>query len=671
MSKKTDDNQPIAKQLDGKLDAGVRHHQPLVANTELTLAFLNGNQYVKYVKGSGISPIANKLNELRVVDNKMLPAHRFRRAQFFKTKPVISALEGGYELADVERAYAASKICEFWRSNTAWLDREKEAFAWMDVSGLSFIAPVWRQNPFAFSSEEVIEFDDKAPEDPQGIIDFVKKTEKQVPDEDIAFDVFHSLQTFCFPLSATSWDKVTAIMTADIVSDDWIDTHLSQKMKWEDMGQVDNTKLNYDAIERVNNFVSAEFGYANPETQNEERYLLIQYRERPTAKNPNGRYVLSVGGVVYEDDDLPYVEEARMIDPRDEFNITMGMIPWFSMKIAGRLIPPSPMELLRKAQTELNDLLTDEANNRKSVGRNKVVVEQGTLNKDQWTGEHGEVVELPAGTTVIPQLVQGQPLVGIGAEIGRKEKSIDDASGRTAMYKGENLPQVRSAFHLSILEEASSTIPNDEIRDREKFHELVAKFALALAQKRMPKSRVIEICGDDAAGYALMFLSGNIRTDIRVQEGSAVPRNQAAREAKLQELLQYGAFVDKKTGQNNMDLFWRMMQMGTMNKNYDKEEKQRQRARNENYLMLMKIVIQPWNFEDHAIHIEECLDFMARPEFYRASRASQGLFQAHLNMHRDILMSQNAPEAFMQGQELQPGVVEGAAQQGNLKMLAV
>lgn len=659
----------IAQQLEDKLAAGVRHHEPIVANCELTLAFLNDNQYVKYVKGTGIVPISNKFNELRVMDNKMLPAHRFRRAQFFKTKPVISAMEGGYELADVERAYAASKVCEFWRSNTGWLDAEKEAFSWMDVAGLSFISPVWRSNPFNKRKDIEYDYDEKNPEDPQGVIDYVKKTEKEVPEEDIAFDVFHILQTFLFPLSATTFDKVTGIMTADIVSRDWIETHFEQAMPWDKMKTVDNSKLNYDIIERVNNFVSAEFGYCNPETIAEDRYLFIQHRERPTRKHPKGRYYLTLGGQVIREEDLPYVDEARMIDPRDEFNLTMGMIPWFAMKIAGKLVPPSPMQLLRKAQAELNDLLTDEANNRKSVGRNKIVVEQGTLSKDQFTSEHGEIIELPQGTSIQPTVVQGQPLVGIGAEIERKTNSIDDISGRTAMYKGQNLPQVRSAFHLSILEEASSTIPNDEIREREKVHEMVAKFALALAQKRMPKSKVIEICGDDAAGYALMFLSGNIRTDIRVQEGSAIPRNQAAREAKLQELLQYGAFLNNKTGQQNMDLFWKMMQMGTMNKNFDKEEKQHQRARNENYLMLMKVVIAPFEYEDHLIHLEECLDFMARNEFYRAPAAVQALFIAHLNAHRDMLTAQEAPEVFEQDQPA--GLVENTMKQDNLKMLAM
>ena len=47
--------------------------------------------------------------------------------------------------------------------------------------------------------------------------------------------------------------------------------------------------------------------------------------------------------------------------------------------------------------------------------------------------------------------------------------------------------------------------------------------------------------------------------------------------------------------------------------------------------------------------------------------------QIVLSAKDDILMSQNAPEAFMHGQghDLQPGVVEDAAKQGNLKMLAV
>ena len=53
-------DEELIKKLRDMLDQGVAHHRPLVANTELTMAFLSGNQYVKYSMSKGIAPIENK-----------------------------------------------------------------------------------------------------------------------------------------------------------------------------------------------------------------------------------------------------------------------------------------------------------------------------------------------------------------------------------------------------------------------------------------------------------------------------------------------------------------------------------------------------------------------------------------------------------------------------------
>jgi hypothetical protein len=571
---------------------------------------------------------------------------------------VLTAFEGGYEVADVEKAYAASKLCDFWRTNSNWLAAEKEVSCWNDVTGLSFIAPVWRKNPWKKIKTPKLELVDKPDESPEGIINFVKKTETETPDADVSFDAYHVLNTFCFPLNVKRWCDVRKLITADIVDMEYLEDNFDKIP--DDIQPVAPEDINLAALERINNFVSAEFSLMSAVNPLEKQYLLLQYRERPTKKHPKGRYVVTVGGKVVRDEDLPYVEEARLIDPRDEHNISMGLIPWFAMDMAGRLVPPSPMELMRNAQIEYNQLLTDEWRNRQAVGRNKLIIERGMFNKDQYTDEHGELIEVEAASSFPPQFLQGQPLIGIDREIERKKTSLDDISGRYGMGRGENPTQVRSAFHLEILKEESGTIMNGSIRRRELVHEMAGKFALALAQRRMPKSRVIEICGEDIAGYALAFMSGNLLTDIRVQEGSAVPRNHASREEKLAQYLQYGAFV-KKDGKPDMDLFWRMSELGTMNRGLDREEKHNMRARNENYVMLMKLPIIPVEFEDHTIHLEEIMDFMARPQFYNAPPEIQALFMAHLDTHRDMLMAQEAPEVFQQDQP--PGLVEDAVKQ--------
>jgi hypothetical protein len=72
----------------------------------------------------------------------------------------------------------------------------------------------------------------------------------------------------------------------------------------------------------------------------------------------------------------------------------------------------------------------------------------------------------------------------------------------------------------------------------------------------------------------------------------------------------------------------------------------------------MGIPVIPASYEDHDIHVEEILDFMCRPEFYSAPQKIQSLFYAHSEMERDMLMSNVAPEAFMN--QMQPGMIESS-----------
>ncbi|OGV45196.1 MAG: hypothetical protein A2017_06555 [Lentisphaerae bacterium GWF2_44_16] len=645
--------------IEALLKQGVEHHRELVNNIELTLAFLSGNQWMTAVRNIGLAPVENSTNEYRCTNNMMLPTFHWRMERMFKEQPVITCFAGGDELTDDEKAYVASKLCDYWRSNSGWLNAEKEAAGWVDVSGMSFIAPVWRRNPFLEVKTKKYEYSDE-PFEVDKLISHIKEQEINRPDYDVAFDVFSIFNTFLFPLTANKWNKITGILHADIVSYDFLCEHLGEKLTEKDLRTVNPSEINYDALDRVNSYVSGEFALSKPPPEQEKRYLLLTYREKPSFKNRDGRYVVIAGGKKIIDAALPYIKEAREIDPSDEHNISMGVVPWSAMEVPGRLIPPAPMELLRETQVELNDLLTDQKQNRKTVGRNKILIQEDTLDKDAYTDEHGEIIELGKQDTP-PVIMQGRTLEGIDSEIAQKRSAFDDLSGRNQLFRGQNPAQVRSAFHLDILREEGAMIIDGETRRREKVHEMVARLCLAICRRRMGREKLIDIVGQDAAGFAVSFLeSGNIRFDIRVKEGSALARNHASYEAKLVDMLRAGAFNNPQTGTLDVDLYWRMSKLGTLNFNVDKQAKIRTRARNENHLMYHgNEIIMPQKHEDHYLHIEEHKDFMNRPEWYNAAEEKRVNMTAHLETHTNMLNEQQSPNLFMD--KMKPGMIEAAA----------
>jgi hypothetical protein len=635
-----------------KLTNGVEDNRRHVTDVELNLAFLSGQQWVRASISQGILPIENETNETRVVDNRMIQVFQWKLHQQFRQRPVLTAFGSGSELIDEERAAVASRLADHWRENNGWEEAEKQAAQWLEVGGAAFLSPVWRSKPGLDETIEVPKFtgvprvDEKTKQ-----ITFTEVTLQKTRGGDIAYDVWNTLQTFTFPRYESDWNKVTGVLTADLVDYDWARHHLRIDINEDGLNPVHAEDINLSALDRLRRHTPAGFSVFNNDFPvDDRRYLLLQWRQRPNPDFPKGRFVITLGDRLIHDDVLPYFEEARAIDPNDEHNWTMGIFPWFAYDIPGLLIPQSPMTILRDHQIRINDLKTDEAQNRKSIGRNKIFYDEGMIDDEAFTNEHGEMIPMQSIGGQLPvNFVQGQPLVGINQEITRAEQAFDDASGRPALFRGDNPPQVRSAFHLDILREEAQTAMSAFIRGREEFHQNVGKMCLEMARRRYSQKRIIDIFGKDKAGMALTYKSAKIYTDIIVKEGSALPRNKAAKEAKALELFRSGAF-DGPNGQKNVNMLWEMLELGTLNRSISSEQKQRNRARFENRLILLGEIererhILPLDYEDHALHIEVHEDEMASPEFYNASPERRALYETHIDMHHDFLAEQQAPES--------------------------
>ena len=401
-------------------------------------------------------------------------------------------------------------------------------------------------------------------------------------------------------------------------------------------------------MDRLNRYVSPEFGYRSNPKQHEDRYLVTYVWQRPNAEYRNGRYTILVGKKILRDGWLPYVKEAREIDPMDVHNITMGVVPQFGMDFPGRLIPPAPLGQWRGPQIRWNELLTDQKRNRRAVIRNKLIIEKDSMPREALTNSHAEVVEVEKGTQVVPTFIQGQPLAGIEQEKASVLASLEEMTGQTPVMRGQNPTQARAAQQLDVLREESLQLVFADIDQAERAHELTARFLLAIARNRYTPERIVQIVGKDRAGAALTFGRANLNADVRVKTGSMRPRNHALREWKLNELLAAGAFVDPRTGKNNTDLFWDMSEWGTMNRSFDARKTQRNRAQFEGVAMLLRRqVVKPFDHEDHQLHVEEHLQTMSRPEWYDADMEVQALMITHIEEHRLRAVMGLAPEALI------------------------
>ena len=65
---------PAAIELRKQVNMSVERRRSLVADAELTAAFLSGNQWVNSSRSQGLVLTEAEADEIRVTDNKMLPA---------------------------------------------------------------------------------------------------------------------------------------------------------------------------------------------------------------------------------------------------------------------------------------------------------------------------------------------------------------------------------------------------------------------------------------------------------------------------------------------------------------------------------------------------------------------------------------------------------------------
>ena len=637
-------------QIEDRRNAGVEHHRALVADAEMTIAFLGGAQDTKYSWRDGIQRVYDEDDDIAPpeIDNRMQPQFKRWLGYFFNEKPVITCFEGGHELRDAETAAVASDFCDFWMANNGWMTTRRKATMWAGVSGIGYYLPQWKAYAHRRRKRRKAKMSTKPWRTTSGRVSFLDHVEEDVQDFDVAVDWLNPLTTYLYPLDADDWSKVTMIISLDVLNAEQIKGRFGKRVEVCNIDPIARDRINFQVLDRLNRFVSADFGYrANPK-QHEDRYLVTYVWQRPNDEYRNGRYTILVGKHVVRDGWLPYIEEAREIDPLDVENITMGVIPQFGMDFPGRLIPPAPVGQWRGPQIRWNELLTDQRRNRKATIRNKLVIEKDSMQGDALTATHAEVVEVEPGTTVMPHYFQGQPLAGIEAEKAGVLASLEEMTGQTPVLRGQNPAQVRAAHQLDVLREEALSLVFADIDQAERAHELTARFLLAIARRRYKPERIVQIVGKDRAGAALSFGRANINADIRVKTGSMRPRNHALREWKLTELLRDGAFTDPQTGKINIEMFWEMSELGTMNRSVDARKAQRNRARFEGVAMLLyRQVVKPYDHEDDELHIEEHLATMARPEWYDASMEVQALMITHIEIHRHAAVMAAAPEALI------------------------
>jgi hypothetical protein len=532
------------------------------------------------------------------------------KSDMYKNKPVLQGHGSGNEIKKAEFAKVASKLFDYWNENLGWRLEDERVFDEVYFGGVGYMFVDWDDG----SNEPV-------------------------------FSGCGSLNVHAFPLSVDSWEKKESVLRSDLVTLMWLENWLGRVLTDEELDSI--SKYSSGLIDsNVGEMLvsgrstgSLDFVGKRP---SDDVYLYLEYRERPSVRYPRGRFIVVVGGVEFKRGDLKYVDEFTEVDPSGVYNIFMGVIPWIPKKLPRVYLGRSVVSGQLPLQDDINDGFTAQKRNRDTVGKNRLIVEDG----EDIAKIDGEIIPVPAGTSVPPQYLRGEALVGIGQEIGVSLDMFSRLAGIKDSISGNNPTQVRSGLHLDMLIEQASKPMREFARSHELFLGRVGKMVLALAKRRYNKEKIISIYGADDAGLALTVLDDDnlISTDIVVTEGSTFPRNMASKELKIMELVKSGFFDNNPEGGFTKADALKMLELGDIEFGVNTDYKSAKRQQYENYIMLAGEPIEPYSFDNHDIHLREIDDFMARQDFYESSDDVKSLFMAHRETHIQMLGDMMSPD---------------------------
>jgi len=513
----------------------------------LNLAFYSGKQNVALLRpqalGAGtttklwVPPAPNW--RARPVINKIRPTIRQELAQLTNNKPSASIVPSSAEDRDMYAAMAGEQIWE-----NLYIDHKlkfviRRAMWWTLLCGTGFIKTYW--DP---TKGKVVDIPS-----PMGNI--------QRPEGDICFTAETPFNVLAPDLREEEIENQPFIIHAQSKSPEWI------QMRY---GNV-NSKSGDDASDLLEDSFLNLVGSQQPEKH--KNLIVFECWIKPGAHPlfPEGAFYTMIGNQIVQGQmGLPY---------------SHGQFPFAKIDHipGGKFYSTSSVEDLVPLQKEYNRTRGQiiEAKNR--MGKPQLYGPRGSVDPKKITSEPGLFIEYTPGFEP-PKPMPIAPLPAyIIQELDRINQDWNEISGQSQVSKGEVPPGVTAATAISFLQERDETKLSPTFDSLEEAIEKTARHSLIYVKDYWDIERKIKITGPDGSFDVMAFQGSDLRDnlDIRIEAGSSLPVSKAARQALIMDLMKMG-FVMPQQGLEVMD-------MGGLNKIYERLQVDRRQAQRENLRM--------------------------------------------------------------------------------------
>lgn len=556
----------------------------------MNIAFVSGEQYVEFNQDSGrLIEIVKEPGVERTINNICMPISRRERAKILKTIPIVEALPKTESEDDMWTARVMNAQFRAWRKKWKMDRRIRNASFWIVTTGNVWFKWYWDG------------------ECPQMAV---------VPPFDVYPDPWAKSMLDC------RW----------IIQSQFLDLENAQEKYGKNVKE--------SATESMSGIEGRLYAnYTDGLEANLPGVVVNEYWEPPSKTRPDGAYIVWAGNEIIHQGKYPYAH--GHLPFTHVGHIERANSKWYA----------SVMDFVRDPQMELNRVESQIIENRNLANGKWFIPFSLELEADPDASPR-QVLRASGGPPdAAPQFIDIQALPAwVGGEAQRIKEFAQDIAGQHEVSRGGVPGRVEAAQAIQLLQETDDEVLKDTIHGLE---EALADGHYQCAQllKQFGKTKQIVKTYDQYGQIEVYeFTKDDIpdgdELQVTTQSTTGLPQSIAGRWDRVLNLWQYKVIEDPRQVLELLNLAPEAPEL--VPELEDKKQAYRENKEMAGVLTGVPMPIEPKQWNNHAVHLQEHRRFMNTEEFSGLDPETQSFFEFHLEQHENLAMEEAQKNAQIQ-----------------------
>jgi len=379
-------------------------------------------------------------------------------------------------------------------------------------------------------------------------------------------------------------------------------------------------------------------GQPYPAADVQDIVTLKEFWRAPCEEHPNGRLIVTAGGVLLKDEDHPYGGEHPFV----EFG------GWPSL---GGYWDEAPVTHLRPHQLSLNNAMARHKEAGLLMANSKWFAWEGSgLLDSSLDTEPGEVIEIDTSVPSMPQRSDPPPVGQHWLQVRETEiAAMDNVTGLNDASWGRSTEH-DSGRALAIAQEGTMTRMSLLLTDQERGMQRLGDLQISRAQQFFDEDRLVRSLGEDNEPlvYAFSDQDASLCSEVIVAGRQGMPYSRIARMEFVLELWDKNGIVNAD-GQRDPRKLLRLLEFGDVDSLFaqtDAEDRQHAERENQLFLAGKSAEVEVAPFDDHYVHADTVRRLLVASDGRRLKEEDPASWQAavqHRDLHIQMIAAAEAP----------------------------